>query len=324
MRLVPLAAVCLHLVGCAPELAVPTPAQADVQAERRRQYAEGAKHMLAYWSRAADVTSALRIAGAELCGQKVRAALGVIAISDGDLPWLFGRGGFWHEFRDVFEASLSIDGRVRVIHVTAGAPGDVAGVRTGDVILRLGGRSVGGLWSLPARQASERAAAFELRVERAGTETSLQVTRVPECWYEIGLVAGSFPNAFADGRNVYVSTALLREAQNDDELAIVIGHELAHNFREHLPDEPHIAGYVRKEEEADYLGCYFAARAGYDVARAPGYWRRLAREYPGLVSDDASFTHTGTATRAAALAHTVAEIQRKQSAGLPLLPDMAP
>jgi beta-barrel assembly-enhancing protease len=322
MRLAWLAAVCLYAAGCAPELAVPTPADADVETERRRQYAEGAQQMLAYWSRAADVTSALRIAGAEICDRKVRAALGVIAVSDDDLPWLFGRGGFWHEFRDVFEQSLSIDGRVRVIHVTAGAPGDVAGVRAGDVILSLGGRSVGDLGRLAALQKGEEAE-FELRVDRDGREAILRVARVPECWYELGLVASPIPNAYADGPTVYVTTGIVREAQNDDELAIAIGHELAHNFREHLAGYAQVQGYVGAEQEADYLGCYFAARAGYDISVAPGYWRRLAREYPGLVSDDASFTHSGTATRAAALARTVDEIHRKQRAGAPLLPDVA-
>lgn len=317
------ATTCLSAAGCGPQLALPTPQSADVATEKRRQYEEGSAQMLVYWSRAADVASALRIAGAELCGSRVRAALGVVAVSDGDLPWLFGRGGYWYEFRDVFERLHSIDGRARVIHVTPGAPADLAGVRAGDVIVSLGGRAVRGGEHLAGLQARERAAEYELRVERAGTESSLRVGRVPEYGYHVGLVASPFPNAYADGHTVYVSTGMVKEALDDDELAIAIGHELAHHALDHTGPVPEL-GYVGAEQEADYLGCYFAARAGYDVAKAPAYWRRLAREYPGLVSDDASFTHTGTATRAATLARTVTEIQRKQRAGGPLLPDVTP
>jgi hypothetical protein len=323
MRLVALAAVCLYAAGCGSQLALPTPEPIEIEEERRRQYAEGSVQMLAYWRRAADVTSALRIANAALCGENVRAALGVIAVSAGDLPWLFGRGGYWYEFRDVFEESLSIDGRARVIHVTPEGPADLAGVRAGDVIVSLGGRSVRGGEHLAAVQARERAAEFELGVDRAGTQATLRVSRLAECGYDVGLMASSFPNAFADGFTVYVSTGIVREVSDDDELAIAVGHELAHNSLGHNPDVPSI-GYVGAEQEADYLGLYFAARAGYDVSRAPGYWRRLAREYPALVSDDASFTHSGTATRAAALARTVEEIIRKQRAGAPLVPDVTP
>src|SRR5262245_28243970 len=210
-RLACLAVVCLAAAACAPRFALPTPAADGVAAERRRQYADGVEHMFAYWSRAADVASAVRIHGAELCGRNVRAALGVIALSSGDLPWLFGEGGFWHEFRDVFEQSFHIDGRVRVIEVTPRGPGDLAGIRTGDIILSLGGKSVGDEEELAARQADPDDAEFEVVVERDGRPLTLHVARVPECGYDLGLVASPFPNAYAYNATLYVSTGLVRD-----------------------------------------------------------------------------------------------------------------
>ena len=287
--------------------------------ERRRQYAEGAEQMLSYWSRAADVTSRVRIAGAELCGDKVRSALGVVAVSNEDLPRLFGQRGFWREFRGVFEQSQGITDLVRVLHVVPHGPGDVAGVRSGDVVVSLAGRAVRDGEHLAVLQGDLLHGTFEIGIDRAGAAQALQVTRVAECWYDVAIIVSAFPNAFANGRIIYATTGLLREVESDGELALVIGHELAHNVLGHS-----VASFKRAEQEADYLGCYFAARAGYDVSQAAAYWRRVAREFPVLVSENASYAHSGTATRAAALTRTVAEIQEKLRGGAPLVPNASP
>lgn len=275
--------------------------------------------MLEYWRRAADVTSRVRIAGAELCGGKVRAALGIVALSNEDLPRLFGRRGFWREFRRVFEESQGITDRVRVLHVVPEGPADVAGVRSGDVVASLAGRAVRDGEHLAVLQVDSLPETFEIEIDRAGAAQTLRVTRVAECWYDMAIIVSAFPNAFADGRIIYATTGLLREVESDDELALVIGHELAHNVLGHS-----VTSFKRSEQEADYLGCYFAARAGYDVSLGAAYWRRMAREFPALVSENASYAHSGTATRTAALARTVEEIQEKLKAGVPLVPDGSP
>jgi Zn-dependent protease with chaperone function len=126
-------------------------------------------------------------------------------------------------------------------------------------------------------------------------------------------------NAFAMGNfAVYVYTGLLHD-MDDDELAIVLGHELAHATHEHtrrrftkamwvqlvalgvtnasrdVDDRRRrllvnlltqftalamINGYGRDlEDQADRVGLRYAYEAGYDVSRAPDMWRRFARKY---------------------------------------------
>jgi Zn-dependent protease with chaperone function len=126
-------------------------------------------------------------------------------------------------------------------------------------------------------------------------------------------------NAFAMGNySIYVFTGLLDD-MDDDEVAIVLGHELVHATHEHsrkqlkkdmliqllalgalgaastLDDETKEAiaglavlagasawknGYGRgMEDQADRVGLRYAYEAGYDVTKGPRLWNRFARRY---------------------------------------------
>jgi Zn-dependent protease with chaperone function len=126
-------------------------------------------------------------------------------------------------------------------------------------------------------------------------------------------------NAFAMGNySIYVYTGLLRD-MDDDELGVVLGHELAHATHEHtrrrfaktmwvqiaalgvtaasreVDDKKQRAvlglltlftatamvnGYGRDmEDQADRVGLRYAYEGGYDVARGPALWRRFAEKY---------------------------------------------
>jgi hypothetical protein len=126
-------------------------------------------------------------------------------------------------------------------------------------------------------------------------------------------------NAFAKGDySIYVFSGLLNE-MDDDEVAIVLGHELVHATHEHTRREVRkqmtiqlIAlgalaatstiddntkrvvtqlatgllasawsnGYGRSmEDQADRVGLRYAYEAGYDITKGPHLWDRFARRY---------------------------------------------
>ena len=100
-------------------------------------------------------------------------------------------------------------------------------------------------------------------------------------------------NALALGGNKTVFFTGLTESLNDDELAAVVGHELAHNTAAHISEYAaarivslatergrkkgwNEAYTYKHEQEADDLGILYAALAGYDPAAAATLWEKRA------------------------------------------------
>ena len=144
--------------------------------------------------------------------------------------------------------------------------------------------------------------------------------------------------------------ALMRFIQSDEELALVVSHEIAHNALDHVAktkgniifgsiidaliyittgvDTISVFGEMGRlvfskesEKEADYAGTYIAARGGFDVTNAANLWRRMAAEYPGSIRDAFLATHPSTPERFLIVEETVREIEEKRLMGKPLLPE---
>ena len=97
-------------------------------------------------------------------------------------------------------------------------------------------------------------------------------------------------NARAMGNGaIWVNTGLLNDT-SDDELAVVLGHELVHYTHEHMRQSVKNAkisllawesGYGRSlEDQADRVGLRYAYEGGFDVERAIAIWSRV-RSKPG-------------------------------------------
>ncbi len=143
-------------------------------------------------------------------------------------------------------------------------------------------------------------------------------------------------NAFAlPGGKVGVYTGMFKLIENEDELAIVIGHEIGHVVARHgvsrmstqlvmslggvalgvassdlsteqqalvlgaygVSSELFVAlPYSRSNEvEADHIGLIYAARAGYDPRVAIGFWEKMGRMSSGSL--EILSTHPASATR---------------------------
>jgi predicted Zn-dependent protease len=76
------------------------------------------------------------------------------------------------------------------------------------------------------------------------------------------------------------------------------------------------------ETEADYVGLYIVALAGYNFAEAPNLWRRMAVLNPASI--DHSKSHPSAPERFVALEGGVKEIQEKKARKQPLRPNFKP
>jgi predicted Zn-dependent protease len=72
------------------------------------------------------------------------------------------------------------------------------------------------------------------------------------------------------------------------------------------------------EREADYVGAYYAARAGYDTKSTEEIWRRMALVHPHSILSGR--THPIAAVRFLQIQKTTAEIEEKKRRGQPLNP----
>lgn len=244
------------------------------------------------------------------------------------------------DLRPAMAALYHVGAHPAVTGVVPGGPADRAGIRAGDEVVALDGLALaagsagGGKADGDAYGAvvDRLGAAFargpvRLTLRRAGRTTTRTVRGAPACASQVQLVLDGRREAGADGRTVTVSQGLLDFTRSDDELAFVIAHELAHNILGHRSfldsnrrQGAHAGGdtatILATEREADYRGLYMVAWAGYDVARVPGFWQRLARA--GWVAQlFADGSHPGNRRRARDLAREVAEIR---AARRPLAP----
>jgi hypothetical protein len=256
---------------------------------------------------------------------------------------------FSPRLRAAARAAFHLDERPTVDAVAAQGPAALAGLQPDDVLLAIDDEPLSppepsdasGPDARPASYAPIEAAqaritaalrggAATITVRRADATLRLALVGQPGCAYDAQVLPGPQLSASADGRHVFISTALVSYARSDDMLALVLGHEFAHDLLRHrrrldqigsralgdLGSTP--ASLKLAEKEADYVGLYLTARAGYDISLAPEFWRR----FPDA-DGDLSWSHPGAAERAASLAATRDEILGKLKAGRPLVPNPA-
>lgn len=169
----------------------------------------------------------------------------------------------------------------------------------------------------------------ELRILRKGRELVLTLGSVPGCLGRVRLARSGQVNAFANGRYVTMTTAMLDFVRNDDELALILGHELSHNILRHpaILDEQDVpkrgllraigkngARVWKTEEEADRLGIRLMWFAGYDVSAAIPFWKRLYRKFEILPQIFRTHPSMGARER----------IVREAIAALPVAPPAKP
>ncbi|MEK7244722.1 MAG: M48 family metallopeptidase, partial [Pseudomonadota bacterium] len=133
-------------------------------------------------------------------------------------------------------------GLVRIVAVDPGSPAERAGMREGDAVLALNGtpapkgendaatRDFGKLLAEQVRAGNP----VVFRVQREKAEMEFALRPVATCDYGYGIDPKEIVNAFADGKSIYIARGMMQFAETDEELATVVGHELAHNLMGHI------------------------------------------------------------------------------------------
>lgn len=349
LNLLALFALSLSAAACGPTLRQASLPREAVEAERQRQREIAFSVLMQRQERLLNVSYPLLVAAAELCEGAVGATYGFTLHGRKLYRETLGR-----EYEEVAARHFRIDDRLAVRYAHPALPAAAAGLRAGDRVLAAGGRSLDGRGASEAmgiirELGASGSRSLQLRIEREGQIRELTIPGVPACRYPVQLINDDAVNAFADGAKVGLNTGMLRFAETDRELALVVAHEIAHNALGHLTKRlgnvllgtlvdiafavigVNTQGVFGKvggqafsqgfEAEADLAGLYIVARAGYEITDAANFWRRMAVEHPGSIKGSFLATHPSAPERFLAIEKTVREIEEKRQRGEPLLPE---
>lgn len=341
----------LALSACAlPVTDVPQASYNDIKSETRKETGDILAKYITAQQRLLAAAGPIWMANAQFCPRRAFTT-GFIVYSDFDVP---------DGLRDVAYERLLLNGDAKVLAVFPGSEAWNKNVRSGDTLLTMDGKRVRNAAEARARlRRIKEPRTVNFGFIRDGRAFDAAFTLSEMCNYPITYLEGKREvNAAADGRRIYFTQGMV-DFTNDRELAIAIGHELAHNIMHHIPKEKvnaigvTLAGtlidgmtqvvgldtdasevlytaYTQMwskefEKEADYVGLYLAARAGADMSVAAPFWRKMAAEH-GL--DSVSLpayslrTHPDSPERFAILEKAKTEIEDKIRRREPLVPNL--
>ena len=188
------------------------------------------------------------------------------------------------------------------------------------------------------------------RVENIGYKIAKIVNRSDYKW-EFNLIESKEKNAFClPGGKVVIYTGILDVAKNDDQLATVMSHEIAHALARHgaervssgmVANGVQVLGNIligsqapelsqsfniayglgaqygvllpygrMQESEADEIGIYLMHKAGYNVYEALNFWKNMSE---GKESGNEFFsTHPSSSTRIENIKRVISDIEKSQ------------
>jgi predicted Zn-dependent protease len=145
-------------------------------------------------------------------------------------------------------------------------------------------------------------------IEPLQREINLRIRGYRFDW-QVNVVEDRQINAFClPGGRIVVFTGLMAVTDNDDQLAAVLGHEIAHALAHHANervarDESGRVSFLRgkaydraQESEADHIGLFLMVFAGYRPEETIRFWQRMEQRdasgrIPEFLSDHPSGAH---------------------------------
>lgn len=195
-----------------------------------------------------------------------------------------------------------------------------------------------------------------LQLDRVARRLLRAIPNPPQVNFTLAAGDGSI-NAGATFGRIMLTEGMMQFVRSDDELAMILGHELAHLTQGHVTrgamsntllgigsaiasimvpgagQATSLLGQMflnhfnqDQEREADRVGLQYAYDAGYDPEAAVRVMERMAREVPQTATAGFFSSHPSSVERAAALQQLAAELsgRREEHRAVSDVPDRRP
>lgn len=253
--------------------------------------AQAAQDIAAQDMRLARTAEAMQQANVRLCRQTMPVTGMILHSAD-----QYGEGA----------ETLFANGDLAIAAVVPGSPAERAGLRANDGIVGIAGREVAVMRASGEDHLREVAffdlaslpegSAVNIVVSREGEQSAISFAAPRGCLSLVEILLADGPDARSDGQIIQLQYAFA-ERLDDDQLAVVLAHELAHAILEHRLrkeaagiDNESIMRHLGRnrqanrqaEVEADRLSVHLLANAGYDPMISAQFWRSdMGREAGG-------------------------------------------
>ena len=258
------------------------------------------------------------------------------------------------KYSEVEKEVYEIDDRLLLTYVIPSSSAFKSGLRNNDEIISINNiKATENKEKFHKELEKLRAKSDSLKVvyKRQGEERVATFDPDLICNYPILLVQNDSVNAFANGSQIGITTGMIRFAEEDEQLGLVIAHELGHNIMDHISklrtnsllgtivdlaaayygvNTQGVFGqtgarmYSQEfEAEADYVGIYYMERAGYSIDNVADFWRDMAVEHPGSINQSHASTHPATPERFLEINAAIEEIKEKKRLNQQLIPNVS-
>jgi PDZ domain len=340
--------LCTGCVGPVSQLpAIPV---AAVVAEERTQEVAQIRDFYGKLARLDTVAFRIRLANREFC-QHATPQIGLYAAAVPSLP---------RPYRSFVNEAINVSWtKATAISVVPGSPADSAGIKAGDRIMSFDAQTVPARHTsrwIGAYLVRHGGEPLRLTLRRGGVARTVTVAPVMACATPVELVPADDAKAVTTDDKIVIGTTVVALARTDAQLAVVVGRELALVNLDRSKKQQagtllgaaggtlldgtfllsgmytggiftkkfemfgaHTTG-IEFEREADYLGAYYAARAGYDVSGAEEIWRAIGQAPADSIRLDSA--RPIPPQRFLEMRAVAVEIADKQRRRLPLLPEL--
>jgi len=254
--------------------------------------------------RLARVGAPLRLANAKLCPQIIRDP-GFSTHRLDDYP---------EAIRPIAQALLGVSQTGLFVHAVR--PGTSAAdqqVTAGDQILAVNKNPISSEDLMQSYNKAVLRNGFDSVISKVrirtpqGREYTARIRPDTACDIPAKIISSNHINGHTDGREILITSALLRSVPDDTNLALVIAHEMAHVIAGHEG----LAQSQALELEADRMALVLMARAGYDIDSAVAYWESAVHPHDGGNATKSS--HPTTQARYKNFRHELRRIKKIKS-----------